>query len=134
MADMIRLGLILLGLFHLGNGLFMLAAPDAWYATVPGVVQSGPMNHHFIVDIGLAFAASGAFMILGARAGMAAAALALAGATFPALHALFHVWEWIADGVPTEPRVMASELVAVMGVSFLGLALAWIRARKEGIV
>lgn len=131
---MIRPGLAILGLFHLANGLFMLAAPDAWYAAVPGVIQSGPMNHHFIVDIGLAFTASGAFMILGWRAGMAAAALALAGATFPALHALFHVWEWIADGVPQDARIMASDLVAVMGVSFLGFALAWANARKQGVV
>jgi len=129
---MIRAGLILLGLFHLGNGLFMLAAPDAWYAAVPGVVQTGPINHHFITDIGLAFAASGAFMILGARERMAA--LALAGATFPALHALFHVWEWIADGIPQDTRVMASDAIFVMGVSFLGIALAWMRARKEGVV
>jgi ABC-type Na+ efflux pump permease subunit len=129
---MIRPGLILLGLFHLGNGLFMLAAPDAWYAAVPGVVQTGPINHHFITDIALAFAGSGAFMILGARARMAA--FALAGATFPALHALFHVWEWIADGIPHDPKQMASDAVAVMLVSFLGFALAWLRAREEGVV
>jgi len=131
---MIRPGLVILGLFHLANGLYMLAAPDAWYAAVPGVIQTGPMNHHFIADIGLAFAASGAFMILGARAGMTAAALALAGATFPTLHAFFHVWEWIADGIPKDTRVMASEAVFVMLVSFLGMALAWMRARKEGVV
>jgi hypothetical protein len=129
---MVRLGLVILGLFHLGNGLWMIAAPDSWYAAVPGVAQTGAMNHHFIVDIGLAFAGSGAFMILGARERMAA--LALAGATFPALHALFHVWEWIADGIPHDLHIMASDAVAVMGVSFLGIALAWMRARKEGVV
>ena len=129
---MIRLGLVILGLFHLGNGLFMIAAPDSWYAAVPGVIQTGPMNHHFIVDIGLAFMASGAFMILGTRERMAA--FALAGATWPALHALFHVWEWIADGIPADTHIMASDAVAVMGVSFLGFALAWLRARKEGVV
>ena len=129
---MIRPGLVLLGLFHLGNGLFMIAAPDSWYAAVPGVMQTGPMNHHFIVDIGLAFVASGAFMILGTRARLAA--FALAGATWPALHALFHVWEWIADGIPADPHILASDAVAVMGVSFLGFALAWMRARQEGVV
>ncbi len=131
---MIRLGLAVLGLFHLANGLWMLAAPAAWYAAVPGVVQSGPMNHHFIVDIGLAFAASGAAMIAGARGHAKWAVVALAGATYPALHACFHVWEWISDGVPRDPRWMMSDLVAVMLVSFLGFALAWMQARKEGVV
>ncbi len=131
---MIRLGLVLLGLFHLGNGLFMIVAPDSWYAAVPGVIQTGPMNHHFIVDIGLAFAASGVGMIAGWRMDPTAATFALAGATFPALHALFHVWEWIADGIPADPHILASDAVAVMGVSFLGFALAWMRARQEGVV
>jgi hypothetical protein len=52
--------LSLLGLFHQPNGLFMIADTEAWYLTAPGVSQTGPMNPHFIVDIGLAFAASGA--------------------------------------------------------------------------
>ena len=54
-----RLILVLLGLIHLANGLWMLTAPEAWYAAVPGVAMTGPLNHHFIQDIGLAFLASG---------------------------------------------------------------------------
>ena len=129
-----RLALVLLGFFHLVNGLVMLVAPDQWYAMVPGVVQSGPMNHHFIADIGMAFLASGAGMLMAWRTGAAAAAFALAGATFPALNALIHVWEWIADGIPADPQRMASDAILVMVVSFLGLALAWMRARQEGAV
>ena len=30
----VRAGLILLGLSHLGNGLWMLVAPDGWYADI----------------------------------------------------------------------------------------------------
>lgn len=129
-----RLMLVLLGLFHLGNGLFMVVAPGQWYAAVPGVVETGPMNHHFIVDIGLAFTASGTGMIAGSRGGAVASAIALAGATWPALHALFHLWEWIANGIPQNPRIMASDAIAVMLVSFLGFALAWARARDQGAV
>lgn len=131
---MIRLGLVVLGLFHLVNGLWMLADADSWYAAVPGVIQSGPMNHHFVADIGFAFAASGAGMIAGAQSGMKWAVVALAGATYPALHAFVHVWEWIADGIPHDPRQMMSDAVGVMLVSFLGFALAWMSARKQGVV
>lgn len=129
-----RILLVLLGLFHLVNGIFMLVAPDQWYAMVPGVVQTGPINHHFIADIGWAFVASGGFMLMAWRAGANAAAFTLAGATWPALHALVHVWEWIEHGVPGDPKRIVSDAIGVMAISFLGFALAWMRARKEGVV
>jgi hypothetical protein len=41
------------GLFLFGDGLFMLVVPSAWYHFVPGVTHTGPLNQHFIRDIGL---------------------------------------------------------------------------------
>ncbi|HEY8697376.1 MAG TPA: hypothetical protein VIM02_07145 [Rhizomicrobium sp.] len=124
--------LLLLGLLHLANGLWMLAAPEAWYAAIPGVAMTGPINHHFIQDIGLAFMASGAGMALGLRVGVVPAALALAGATWPMLHALLHIWGWLTYGFPADTQIATSELVGVVLVSAVGFALAWINARKEG--
>lgn len=124
----------LLGLFNLVNGLTMILAPDYWYATVPGVPMTGPMNHHFVVDIGLAFVASGAGMMAAMRPGRTGLAFALAGAVWPALHALFHIFNWLTMGFPHDGQIIFSEVVAVVGLSFLGLALAWIEARKEGVV
>jgi len=124
----------LLGLFHLINGLWMITAPAAWYAAVPGVVATGPMNHHFVVDIGLAFVASGAGMMAGLLTGARAATLALAGATWPCLHGLFHIWEWISDGLPGDTRELVSTGIGVIVISLLGFALAWMRARQEGVV
>src|ERR1700722_6770907 len=96
----VRAGLLLLGLIHLGNGLWMMLAPDGWYAAVPGVSMTGPINHHFIADIGLAFVASGAGLLLGARNMHAAGAFAVAGSAWPALHALLHIWGWVHMGFP----------------------------------
>jgi hypothetical protein len=128
----VRALLSLLGLINLANGIAMIAAPHFWYESTPGVIASGPMNHHFIVDIGLAFLASGAGMLAGLRQGRTAAILALAGATWPALHAFFHIVEWLTNGFPRDPTVAATEVVGVVFVSFLGLALAALRAREEG--
>lgn len=128
----IRALLLLLGLFQLVNGLWMLTAPEAWYAAVPGVTMTGPINLHFITDIGLAFVASAAGLILGARKGWAA--FALAGAVWPALHALFHIWGWVHHGFPTEANMIVSETVGVVGLSTLGVVLGWLRAREEGVV
>ncbi len=117
-----RILLGLFGLLNLGNGLLMLAAPHLWYETVPGVVATGPFNHHFVIDIALAYVASGAFMLAGFSERRGAAAFALAGAAWPALHALFHILGWIADGFPAD---------VING--FLGVALAvWRATLNEG--
>jgi hypothetical protein len=127
----VRAGLVLLGLFHLGNGLWMLAAPDGWYAAVPGVSATGPINHHFIADIGLAFVASGAGLLLGARNIRSAGAFAIAGATWPVLHALLHLWGWIHMGLPAAISVALSEAVGVVLIGALGAALTWLRFTEQ---
>lgn len=127
----VRVSLVVLGLIHLINGLYMLVAPAAWYASVPGVTATGPFNHHFITDIGFAFAASGVGMIAGFRPGRTAGAFAFAGATWPTLHALFHSWEWMSHGLPSDIGPLISTAIGVMGVSFAGLALAWVRLRQD---
>jgi hypothetical protein len=131
-AEMVRLGLVILGLFDLVNGAVMLAVPATWYALTPGVVMSGPMNPHFIRDIGLAFLASGAGLILGARSGGKSAVLALAGATWPALHALLHIVLWFAHGFPREAPQIATEVAGVVVLSALAAGLAWTHAKEEG--
>ena len=41
----------------LANGLWMLFAPAHWYQNLPaGVPDTGPLNVHFVRDIGAAFA------------------------------------------------------------------------------
>jgi hypothetical protein len=123
--------LVLLGVFHLVNGLWMLAAPEGWYSAIPGVVQTGPFNHHFILDVGKAFVASGSFFLLGARADASAATFAIAGATWPILHALIHIAGWITGGFPKEPRMILSDVVGVVGLAAIGGLLAWFRSRGE---
>lgn len=86
---------VVLGLFALGNvanGLWMLADPVHWYYTLPaGVPDFGPLNEHFVRDVGCAFT------VLGAVLGVAAvwpswrlpALVAVTG--FTVLHAAVHV-------------------------------------------
>lgn len=130
----LRAILFVLGLFHLVNGIWMLAAPASWYAAVPGVAATGPFNHHFVIDIGLAFIASGVGLMIGVRASKTASAFALAGATWPALHALFHLQIWLTHGLPDTTTGLINEGVGVILVGLLGASLAFFNARKEGIV
>lgn len=132
-AMLVRALLILLGLFHILNGAFMLVAPGLWYTMVPGVIDTGPFNQHFVYDVGMAFAASGGMLVLAARAGRSAAMLACAGATWPALHALIHIEGWVTMGFPSDPQVAISEVVGVVALAAMGVALAWLRMREQPV-
>ena len=77
-----------------GNGVYMFIDPAGWYMAVPGVPDTGPLNLHFVRDIGIAYVTAGAglaWSVLGA--GWRASALA---AMFIGLHSLLHVSETIA--------------------------------------
>ena len=125
-----RLLLLLLGLFHAANGLFMLALPTRWAAAV--VHQPAPVHleMHFIADIGMAFLASGAALLWSARRGQRFAPWAIAGAAWPALHALIHVREWVMVGPPSATGDVLNEGIGVILVGLAGVALAWVRQRQ----
>ncbi len=126
----VRLGLAGLGLFHLANGLAMLLWPTAWAATIVHLAGPDRLHLHFIADIAMAFAASGAGMLLGAWRGTNRAAFAVAGATWPALHALLHLKEWALDGPSAATGDLINEGIGVIVVGVAGVALAWARARQ----
>ena len=130
---LVRSLLAAIGLLHLASGLWMLLAPEHWYATVPGVIATGPFNPHFITDIALAFGLSGIGLMLGARRGTTPGAFAVAGTAWPAAHGLFHLWEWLTDGVPQDPMAATTALIGVMLPGLAGAVLAWMRSRQDHI-
>ncbi len=99
------------------NGLWMLLAPQLWFSTVPGVVETGAFNPHFVRDIGAAYLASGlafgAVACWGRRmipaAGWACAFLLLHGAIHIADTALGHRAAW--DLMRDAPLVVALPLL-----------------------
>lgn len=105
----------------LANGAFMVLAPEGWWATVPGVGETGAFNAHFVRDVGAAYLGSGiglAWFTL-RPAQRAAALVAL---VFLCLHALFHVLEF-AGGHG------GGGLAALLGVvapsAIVALAVLW---------
>ena len=83
------------GLFML-TGVYLLFLPMHFYENVPGVAGMGAFNLHFIMDAGLAFLASGALVFWGTR--RKNAALIMAGALWPSLHAILHLQMWVMRG------------------------------------
>jgi uncharacterized protein YjeT (DUF2065 family) len=109
-----------LGLSLAANGLVMLACPADWYVMVPGVIDTGPFNAHFVRDIGVAYLVSGAALVWLAVS-PAARPAAQAGAAFLALHAVVHLWDTAAG------REHVHQLLIDLPSVFLPPALAiWI--------
>jgi uncharacterized protein YjeT (DUF2065 family) len=116
----------MLGLGLAANGLVMLGFPADWYATVPGVIDAGSFNAHFIRDIGVAYLVSGASLVWLA-VNPAARPAAQAGTAFLALHALVHVWDTVAG------RQHVHQLLIDLPAVFLPPALAiWIAFLPAG--
>lgn len=82
---------IILTVLFLGNGLVMLTVPYPWYLTVPGVIQTGPFNDHFVRDIGATYLACGIGTLLGALDLRRHAGAVAVAAGFQGVHALIHV-------------------------------------------
>jgi uncharacterized protein YjeT (DUF2065 family) len=121
----------LLGVGLGGNGLWMLFCPQSWYGTIPGVVETGAANLHFIRDIGCAYLVTGASLFWLVKTPRAWPA-ALAGGTFLALHTLVHVGDTAVGREPA--RQFLADLPAVVLPAFLVLWLVWLARResKEG--
>jgi hypothetical protein len=112
----------LLGAALAANGIFMLGDPAAWYAAVPDVDHTGPLNPHFVRDIGCAYLVCGAALIWFALDARARAA-ALTGGVFLALHALMH----LADAASGRESLhhFIGDLPAVFVPPAIVLWLAW---------
>jgi uncharacterized protein YjeT (DUF2065 family) len=116
-----------LGLALLANGVFMFLAPATWYGLYPDVVETGPLNLHFVRDIGAAYMVAGGGLLsfaIDVRAGPAA----LAGACFLALHAMVHLWD-AATGRESL-RHLAEDVPAIILPAVLVFWTAWPRPRS----
>lgn len=112
----------LLGAGLAGNGIFMLALPEAWYFAVPGVTTTGPFNQHFLRDIGLIFVLIGSGFLYGAVRPGSRVLFWSMGAIWLSGHALFHFWE-VAVGI-CGPEVLSRDFPAVTLPALIAIALS----------
>jgi hypothetical protein len=114
---------VLMAILALANGLYMLAAPTAWYLAVPGVTTTGPFNQHFIRDIGLIFLLIGTMFAVGAAKPGSRVLLWTLPTVWLCGHALFHWWE-VAVGISGH-SAMARDFPAVTLPGLIGLLITW---------
>jgi hypothetical protein len=108
------------------NGVYMFIDPAGWYAAVPGVPATGPLNYHFVRDIGIAYFTAGAALAWSVMGGgwraSALAALFLGG------HALLHAGETMLGH---HHDVLLNEIVAVHLPAVLVVMIAVLQRRAK---
>ena len=102
------------------NGVVMLLVPPLWYRLVLGVAETGPLNPHFVRDIGAAYLVAGGSIVWFLHDGRARAA-ALAAAAFLLAHALIHVVDAIAGRESVAQLLVDAPAVLLPGALVLVL-------------
>jgi hypothetical protein len=123
----------LLGLLNLANGIWMLLSPEGWYHGLPAdVPDTGPLNLHFVRDVGAAFTTIGAAFCAGAAYSPARRGVLLGATLFYALHALVHVADLVAGRLPPDHWLIDLPGVFVPAAALIVLCLPrWWRAARE---
>jgi len=124
---------IVLGLFAAGNlvnATWMLASPAHWYLNLPANIPgTGPLNEHFVRDIGCIFLLLGLALAAGVfvrRLRLPAMVLATA---YSLLHAFVHVYD-SARGL-FEPGHWRVDVAPIYVTTMLSLWLTLKLAREE---
>lgn len=123
---LIRIGFLIGAVGGLAFGIWMIADPAGWYELVPGPASDyGPLNVHFIRDVGGWYVASGVLFLFAStnprRFGGVTLIVTLIG---NGIHAATHVADLISGRVGAEHWATDLPLV-VIPVVFLGLML-WV--------
>ncbi|MFT4571398.1 MAG: hypothetical protein ACI8TX_001101 [Hyphomicrobiaceae bacterium] len=94
--------LLAFGFGNLATGVWMLADPQGWYLTLPaGIPDTGPLNEHFIRDLGSTFSVMG-FACFAAAVQPRLRVPAIGAVTlFYVMHAGVHVTDTLAGRLPS---------------------------------
>lgn len=117
---------ILLSVYFLLTGAYILTMPETFYRLTPGLDLMGPFNMHFIRDVALTFLVSGGAMLWGAIKRNRVALIC--GAAWPFLHALYHCVIWWHRGFPFD-HIWATDVAAVIVPGIAGICIA-IKSRR----
>ena len=110
----------------------MLTAPYPWYLTIPGVIQTGAFNDHFVRDIGAAYLTCGVGTLLGALDLRRHAGAVVVAATFQAVHAAIHlITPFCGSGTPWP--LLARDFPGVFLPTLLSVWLAVVAFRSQEV-
>lgn len=108
---------------NLANGSWMLASPGHWYIHLPANVPgTGPLNEHFVRDIGCIFVLIGVVLLVAVFRPRFRSTALLFATGFYVAHALVHVYDSFRGLLP--PGQWRYDLLPVYGSSAVLLTLS----------
>jgi hypothetical protein len=123
---------VVLGIFALSNlfnGVWMLGDPVHWYHNLPAAVPDfGPLNEHFVRDIGCIYFLMGAALAVGAFFPAWRVAACAVTTLFYVLHAVVHVVDTARGLVGPEHWVVDLPGIYIPAAILIGLT--WLVARR----
>lgn len=85
---------VILGLGNLANGIWMLLSPESWFHDLPaGVPDTGPLNPHFVRDLGAAFFTMAVVFLVSAPKAQQRRGVVLAVGLWYVLHSIIHLYD-----------------------------------------
>ena len=120
------------GLVNLANGIWMLLAPTSWYHGLPAAVpDTGPLNLHFVRDIGSAFTTIGLAFCIAAPDAPRRRGVLLGAMSFYVLHALVHVADLVSGRLEADHWLVDFPGVFVPAIVLVVLSLPrWWQAEE----
>jgi len=126
---------ITIGLFGLGNlvnGVWMLVDPVHWYYELPAAVpDTGPLNEHFVRDIGCIFVLIGVGLLASVFVRRWRVPALAVAAGFSVLHALVHVLDTARGLLSGEHWLIDAPAVYVPAVILTGMTIWLARATAD---
>ena len=112
----------ILGSISIGNGLWMLFFAASWYKNIPaGIEDTGPLNTHFVHDIGLVYFLVGVGAIWCAMNLEKCFPIHLTLTLFVAGHALIHIVEILVGLLPPSHWLIDFPLIFLPAILLIGL-------------
>lgn len=109
-----------MGAVSIGNGLWMLFLAENWYFNLPaGIEDTGPLNTHFVHDIGLVYCIAGIAAFYCASRIDNCKAVHIGLTLFTVGHALIHVIEILIGLLPPSHWLIDLPLLFVPAILIL---------------
>ena len=114
---------VILGLGNLANALWMLLSPESWYHDLPaGVPDTGPLNLHFVRDLGAAFFTMAVAFFVSAPKAQQRRGVVLAVGLWYVLHSIIHLYDVAVGHLDTHHLLLDFPLVYMPTLILIVLA------------
>jgi len=125
----------LIGATSIGNGLWMLLFAENWYFNLPaGIEDTGPLNTHFVHDIGLVYCIAGLAAFYCALRMTRCKAVHIGLTLFTVGHALIHVVEILIGLLPPSHWLIDLPLLFVPAILILAITPFVFRIQEKSAV